>query len=193
MANVRKNLSTTTTRWRAARSGPFLAAALCFLLPFFTASSCGSGQETTATGVDIVMGTQLVAQQTMQPMFGPTAELGPIGPDPEAQAVSRAARPWTILALILTVLGAVLVIGRRWYWHAASALAAAAALGAVFEIGARLQAPEQDISPDWGLILAGALLFSTALWRGCILVAVLIPAAGTRPRSPTLTQSRPAP
>lgn len=193
MANFKEDLS-KATRWRAARSGPFVAAVLCFFLPFFTASSCGSGQETTATGVDIVMGTKLVAQQTMQPMFGPTTQLGPVGADPEAQAVSRAARPWTILALILTVLGAVLVIGQQWYWRAASALAAAAAVYAMFKIGSTFHAPEQDISADWGLILAGVILSLAALWRACILAAIEIPAMGTRPpRSRTLTRGQPTP
>jgi lysylphosphatidylglycerol synthetase-like protein (DUF2156 family) len=191
MAKVNEDLS-TATRWRAARSGPFLAVALCFLLPFFTASSCGSGQETTATGVDILTGTKLIAEQTMQPMFGPTTELGPVGPDPEAQGVSDAARPWTIMALILTLLGAALVTGRRWYWRAASALAAAAAVCAMFKIGSTFRAPGQDISAGWGLILAGVILSVTALWRG-IRVAIEIPAAGTRARSRTLARGQPTP
>jgi hypothetical protein len=173
----------TSRRWRAARSGPFITVALCFLLPFFTASSCGSGRETTATGVDIIVGTKLVAQQTLQPLLGATTELGPVGPDPEAQAVSRAARPWAITALILTALGGALVIGRQWYWHAASALAAAAALYAVFEIGSTLHAPEQEISADSGLILAGVMLFSTALWRARTLAAIELPAVRARTRN----------
>jgi len=91
---------------RAHRCAPFLVVAFCFLLPFFSLSSCGSGQVTTATGADIVTGSKLIRQQTTQPMFGHT-ELGPVGPDTEAQAASRAARPWAICLLALLMIGTV--------------------------------------------------------------------------------------
>src|SRR6185503_11154369 len=54
----------------------------------------------------IVTGSKLIRQQTTQPMFGHT-ELGPVGPDTEAQAASRAARPWAICLLALLMIGTV--------------------------------------------------------------------------------------
>jgi lysylphosphatidylglycerol synthetase-like protein (DUF2156 family) len=154
-----------------------VSVVLCFLLPFFTASSCGSGRETTATGVDIVLGAKLTAQQTSQPLFATGKELGPIGADPEAQAVSRAARPWTIAALLLTLLGTLLAIGLRRHWREASAAAAAATLIALFQISTAFHAPTQDISPGAGLMLACAILIVTELWQ-----IVALTRAGVRSR-----------
>ena len=151
---------------RPFRCVPFVVVALCFLLPFFSASSCGSGRHTTATGVDIITGAQLVAQQTRQPLlYGGHVELGPIGPDPEAQAVSREARPWTIIALALAMLGAVLVVVLRRHWRAASAVAATATLAALIQVESAFHAPRQDISSDTGLMLAYTILFGTAIWQ----------------------------
>jgi lysylphosphatidylglycerol synthetase-like protein (DUF2156 family) len=151
---------------RPLRCAPFVAVALCFLLPFFSASSCGSGRQTTATGVDIITGAQLIAQQTDQPLlFANGVKLGPIGPDPEAQAVSREARPWTIAALLLAMLGAGLVIGLSRHWRAASATSAGATLLALFQVGSAFHAPSQDISAKMGLILACIILFVTIIWQ----------------------------
>ena len=152
--------------WRPFRCAPFVAVALCFLMPFFSASSCGSGRQTTATGVDIITGAQLVAQQTDQPLlFANRVELGPIGPDPEAQAVSREARPWTIAALLLALIGAGLVVGLTRHWRAASATSAGATLLALFQIGSAFHAPRQDISAEMGLVLACIILFVTVIWQ----------------------------
>ena len=156
----------TWRKRRAFRCGPFVAVALCFLLPFFTASSCGSGRETTATGVDIITGAELVAEQTGQPLlFEGRVKLGPIGPDPEAQAVSREARPWTITGLLLALLGAGLAVGLSRHWRAASATSAGVTLVALFQIGSAFHAPRQDISPRMGLILACTILFVTVIWQ----------------------------
>jgi predicted outer membrane lipoprotein len=184
---------------RATRGGPFAAVVLCFLLPFFTASSCGSGRETTATGVDIVLGAKLTAQQTSQPLLSDgSVELGPIGADPEAQAVSRDARPWTITALLLTLLGTPLAIGLRRHWREASAAAAAATLIALFQIGSAFHAPHQDISPGAGLMLACAILIVNGLWQIVALMragdrsrrARVEAEADPRPRIPSTGQSR---
>ena len=150
---------------RPFRCAPFVAVALCFLLPFFSASSCGSGRQTTATGVDIITGAQLIAQQTDQPLLAEGVKLGPIGPDPEAQAVSREAQPWTIAALLLALLGAGLVVGLSRHWRAASATSAGATLLALFQVGSAFHAPRQDISAEMGLILAGIILFVTVIWQ----------------------------
>src|SRR5262245_5132794 len=53
-----------TTLSRVPRTTPLAAVALCFFLPFFTATSCGSGSETSATGVQLVTGATLHATQT---------------------------------------------------------------------------------------------------------------------------------
>jgi hypothetical protein len=152
--------------WRPFRCAPFVAVALCFLLPFFSASSCGSGRQTTATGVDIITGTQLVAQQTDQPLlFARGVKLGPIGPDPEAQAVSREARPWTITGLLLALLGAGLAVGLSRHWRSATAVSAGATLLALFQVGSAFHAPSQDISADTGLMLACIILFVTVIWQ----------------------------
>ena len=150
---------------RAVRGGPFLAVALCFLLPFFSASSCGSGRETTATGADIVLGTTLIAQQTSQPLFATGVQLGPAGPDPEAQRVSRAARPWAITALVIALVGAGLAGGLPRHRRGASATATVAALVALYQIGATFHAPDQDISAAEGLFLAWAILLGNGLWQ----------------------------
>jgi hypothetical protein len=84
---------------RCLRCTPFIAFVLCFLLPFFSVSSCEAGTNTDASGFDIVVGAKLIKQQTAQPISPipddgsgspppmPDVRLGPIGPDPEAQAV----------------------------------------------------------------------------------------------------------
>ena len=156
--------------WRPFRCAPFVAVALCFLMPFFSASSCGSGRQTTATGVDIITGAQLVAQQTDQPLlYARGVKLGPIGPDPEAQAVSRDARPWTITGLLLALIGAGLAVGLSRHWRAATAISAGATLLALFQVGSAFHAPRQDVSAEMGLVLACIILSVTVVWQICFL------------------------
>jgi hypothetical protein len=54
---------------KAVRCVPFAAVMLCFLLPFFTVSSCSDDSEAanayaTATGVDVVLGRSIHAHAT---------------------------------------------------------------------------------------------------------------------------------
>jgi hypothetical protein len=164
----------------ARRAAPFLAVAVCFLLPFSSASSCGSGISTDATGVDIVTGSRLVARQTEQPMcfntdnFAcPSVRLGrAVGPDPVAQAVSHAAQPWAIVALVLVLAGACLVVLGNRVWRAASLITAGAALFALFQMGSTFHTPRhaEDVSPDVGLIVAIIILGVTIIWVGVLAI-----------------------
>jgi hypothetical protein len=153
------------------RAAPFVAVALCFLLPFFTASSCGSGRHTTATGVDIVMGNRLIAQQTEKPLFfADQVKLGPIGPDRDAQAVSQAAQPWAIAVLVLALLGSGLAVAPGRHRRVATAATAVASLVSMLLVGSAFHAPRQDISPGSGLILASIILFLTDVWEVGVLI-----------------------
>jgi hypothetical protein len=178
-AGSRRELSSGDARLvRGMRGVPFLVVALCFLLPFFSASSCGSGVSTTATGLDIVTGKRLVAQRTSQPLCvntdpstcPPPPRLGAAGPDPIAQAVSHAAQPWAITALALVLVGAALVVLVNRYWRAAALTIAGAALAALLRMGDAFHARSEDISWETGAQLAILILLITIVWVGVLAI-----------------------
>jgi uncharacterized membrane protein YphA (DoxX/SURF4 family) len=163
---------------RGMRGVPFLAVALCFLLPFFSASSCGSGASTSATGLNIVTGARLVAQQTQQPLClstdpstcPPPAHLGATGADPVAQRVAVAARPWATTALVLVLVGAALVVVVNRFWRAASLISAGAVLVTLLGMGQSFHARGEDISWETGLQLAILILVVTITWVGVLTI-----------------------
>jgi len=165
---------------RLLRCTPFVAVALCFLLPFFSASSCDEGTETDATGFQIVAGSRLIKQQVKQPLFlvedngeptppPPKVPLGPIGPDVAAQAVADAARPWAALTLFVVVLGGCMVITSNRRWRGIRAIAAGLALSAWVEaaIAADNATPTRsraDFSLELGFALPLLILAVTGVW-----------------------------
>jgi hypothetical protein len=163
---------------RGMRGVPFLAVALCFLLPFFSASSCGSGASTSATGLNIVTGARLVAQQTEQPLClstdpstcPPPARLGATGADPVAQRVAVAARPWATTALVLVLVGAGLVVIVNRFWRAASLITAGAVLVTLVGMGQTFHARGEDISWETGPQLAILILVVTVTWVGVLAI-----------------------
>ena len=163
---------------RGLRCTPFIVVSLCFLLPFFSVSSCDSGTETEASGLDIVMGAKLIKQQTKQPLYlipddgsgspppVPNVRLGPIGPDLEAQAALGRARPWTATALVIVALGACLAVALKRRRRAAVAIAATVAFAALIQAGFAITdgPPTQaDVSIEKGMILAILILLGTAI------------------------------
>ena len=158
---------------RAHRCTPFLVVAVCFFLPFFTLSSCGSGHHTTATGVDIVAGSTLIRQQDAQPLFATyPQQLGPVGPDTQAMAASRAARPWAICLLVLLTVGAIaaVLVDRR------GVLATIAALSFVvlcLLLGSASGEPSSDdLKIEAGAWAALLTLLATTLWYAGAALAV---------------------
>jgi hypothetical protein len=179
-------------------------------------SSCDAGTTTTATGLDIVTGTQLTQKQTHQPtaviLGASTVPLGPIGPDPHAQAVSRAARTGAIAALVAIALGACLVVGLHRFWRAAGAIAAAVAFIALAHVGITATGspagapsgswpPAEGVSLEAGFLLASAVVFATMvgevwaiIWAGSSRCSDQTPHAGTQGlASPKLSGSQPEP
>jgi hypothetical protein len=165
---------------RCVRCTPFIAVVLCFLLPFFSLSSCAAGTDTDASGFDIVVGAKLIKQQTSQPLYlvpddgsgspppMPDVQLGPIGPDPEAQAVLRRARLWTVLALTLAVLGGCTAAALDRLRRPVVATVATAASVALILAGVAMTGgpPVQDgVSIEKGMILAIVILLGTAIWQ----------------------------
>ena len=158
---------------RLLRCTPFVAVALSFLLPFFSASSCDEGTETEATGFQIVAGSRLIKHQVKQPLFlgeePPKVPLGPIGPDPPAQAVADAARPWAALTLFVVALGGSLVVTMNRRWRGIRAIAAGLALSAWVEaaIAADTATPKRsraDFSLEMGFVLPLLILVVTCVW-----------------------------
>jgi hypothetical protein len=72
------------------------------------------------------------------------------------------------------VLGAVLVVGLRRHWRAASAVAAIATLAALIQVESAFHAPRQDISSDTGLTLAYTILFGTVIWQVAVFIHWLV-------------------
>ena len=175
---------------RAARATPFVCVALCFLLPFFSVSSCGAGTTATASGVDILTGARLTVVQTSQPI-GPVegdpgvppyqAPLGPVdGADPVVQAQLDRVRPWTIFGFAAVVLGSVLVVAVRGCWRipgAAAAIAALLALGYVWVavVGGMAVGADPSTDPEVGLNLAVFVLLLTAVGMGVGVVRSVVP------------------
>jgi len=174
---------------RCLRCTPFIAVVLCFLLPFFSVSSCDAGTNTDATGFDIVVGAKLIKQQTAQPLYlipddgsgtpppMPHVRLGPIGPDPEAQAVLRRARLWTVTALMLAALGGCMAAALDRRRRPVVATVATAASAALILAGSAMTGgpPAQDgVSIEKGMILAILILLGTAIWQ----VGAMIRSAG---------------
>jgi hypothetical protein len=52
---------------RLLRVTPSASVVFCFLLPFFSLSSCARDTETDATGFEIVAGSRLIKEQVEQP------------------------------------------------------------------------------------------------------------------------------
>jgi len=157
---------------RMLRSTPFAAVVLCFLLPFFSLSSCDDGTETDATGFQIVAGSRLTQEQVKQPLFfgtrPPKVRLGPIGPDAEAQTVAGAARPWIAITLIVVALGGCLVTTSR-RWRGIRAIAAGLALsvwveGAIAADTATPKSSRAEFSLEWGFGLPLLILIVTCVY-----------------------------
>ena len=180
---------------RARRSTPFVAVVLCFLLPFFSVSSCDAGTETDATGFQIVAGSRLIREQVKQPVYlipddgsgsapaVPHVRLGPIGPDAEAQAAADAARPWVVATLIVVALGGSLVAVLKRRWRGVRAIAAALGLSAWIGAGiaAHKAAPTSssaEFSLEWGFVLPLLILIATCVWGAW---AIARRAGGSRP------------
>lgn len=158
MAGITHTLSEIAPR--AVRSTPFVAVVVCFLLPFFSVSSCDDGTETDATGFQIVAGSQLIKEQ---------ANRGPIGPDPQAQTVAAAARPWAALALVVAAFGGCLVATRNRRWRGIRAIAAGLALSSW--VGAAVAADDAapkhsraEYNLEWGFVLPLLILVVTCVW-----------------------------
>lgn len=179
MAETTNKLSQTAPR--ALRSIPFAAVVCCFLLPFFSVSSCDAGTETDATGFQIVAGSRLIQEQVKQPVFlvpddgsgsqpaVPQVPLGPIGPDAQAQSVADAARPWVVLTLAVVALGGCLVVAMNRRWRVIRPIAAGLALSTW--IGAAIAAGDgapkhsgAELSLEWGFVLALLILIATFVW-----------------------------
>lgn len=178
MAEITHESSKTATR--LLRCTPFVAVALCFLLPFFSASSCDDGTETEATGFQIVAGSRLIQYQVKQPLFlsedsgeptppPPDVPLGPIGPDLQAQAVADAARPWAALTLFIVALGGCLVVTMNRRWRGIRVIAAGLALSAWVEAAIAVDAAtptgsRADFSLEMGFVLPLLILIVTCVW-----------------------------
>jgi hypothetical protein len=166
---------------RLLRATPFALVAFCFLLPFFSLSSCDSGTETDATGFQIVAGSRLVQEQAKQPLYlipddgsgsppaVPHVRLGPIGPDAEAQTVAGAARPWVALTLIVVALGGCAMVTTNRRWRGIRAIAAGLALSAW--VGAAIAADDAVPTParaeftlEWGFGLPLLILTVTCVY-----------------------------
>lgn len=151
---------------RAHRCVPFMVVAVCFFFPFFSLSSCDSGQQTTVTGVDIVTGSTLIRQQQTQPLFGQHTTLGAVGADATAHKASGAARPWAIGLLVLTVVGtaaALLVDHRRRAFLGAIAAISAITLLQLLESASAIPASD-EFQVEGGAIVAFLALVATTLW-----------------------------
>jgi len=179
MAETTQDLSEVAPR--LVRSTPFVAVVLCFLLPFFSASSCDDGTETDATGFQIVAGSRLIQKQVKQPFYlipddgsgtppaTPHVPLGPIGPDSQAQAIADATRPWAALTLFVVVLGGCLVVVMNRRWRGVRVIAAGLALSAW--VGAAITADNsapahsrEEFSLEWGFVLPLLILIATCVW-----------------------------
>lgn len=167
-------------RWyRAIRCVPFAAVMLCFLLPFFTVSSCSDDSEApsadaTATGVDVVLGRVIHATPDNQP----AAEV-----QAEAQSLSRSARPWAIITLILCGLGIALSLGVRRRHRLVNAGVSAATLWAVIMIWRAVTAPaDGGANPDSGLLLASLVLALSLGLQVCVFIWLGL-AHALRPRT----------
>ena len=173
MAEITRELSEIARR--LPRATPVGAVVLCFLLPFFSLSSCDAGTETEASGFQIVAGSRLVAQQVSQPAYvslddgSGSSRLGPIGPDADAQAVADAARPWVTLTLVLVAVGGCLVVLTDRRWRGIRAIATGLALSTWVEASsaARTAVPKQsqaDFSLKIGVVLPLLILIVTCVW-----------------------------
>jgi hypothetical protein len=136
---------------RLLRATPFALVVFCFLLPFFSLSSCGGETETYATGFQIVAGSQLIKEQVKQPApFGapPQAPRRPIGHDTQAQPIAEAARPWVALTLIVVAVGGCLMVTTNPRWRGIRAIAAGLALSAW--VAAAIAADDAVLKHSWG-------------------------------------------
>ena len=93
----------------------------------------------------------------------------PIGPDPGAQPMADAARPWVTLTLIVVAVGGCLVVIMNRRWRGIRAIASGLALAAWVEaaIAADTATPKslrQESSVDWGFVLPLRILTVTCVW-----------------------------
>lgn len=124
---------------RLLRATPFALVVFCFLLAFFSLSSCSGDTETDATGFQIVAGTQLIKKDVNR---------GPVGPDEQAQSIAAAARPWVALTLIVVAVGGSLMVTTNPRWRGIRAIAAGLALCAW--VGAAIAADDAVPKHAWG-------------------------------------------
>jgi hypothetical protein len=162
-----------STSHRILRCSPFAAAAICFLLPFFSVSSCGANSAVaSSTGVEIVVGAE---PDVEAPDGGQVAPGDPIVA--EARSISQAARPWAVLAAILVAAGIVLMVRMARHHRIAALLIAACAVGALFQVAGAVDIPSSDGTPGDGLLLAIVVLATAALWQVCALAFLAVRAA----------------
>lgn len=156
---------------RGLRCSPFVVVALCFLLPFFSVTSCDTGPQATATGIEVVLGTNPAVEQT-----GHTVpHQGRFESD--ARSISQAARPWATATLILAIVGIVLMVRVGRLFRLTSLAISAAALGAVFKIWGAIDVPPGDGTPGDGLLLGGMVLLLTVVWQACALTFLVVRSA----------------
>ena len=160
-------------RHKALRCFPFVAVALCFLLPMFSVSSCGEGQTTVeSTGIEVVLGADPVVvtadKQTRQ--SDRTIES-------EARSISQAARPWAIAALILAIAGIVLMVTTVRLHRIVAFAVAVAAFGALAKVWGAVDVQSGDGTPGGGLLLASAVLFLAAVWQAGALTFLAVRSA----------------
>src|SRR5690348_4275840 len=162
---------------KALRCSPFAVVALCFLLPFFSVSSCGEDSPVaSSTGIEIVVG----ADPSVEAPDG--GEVAPGDPTvADARSISQAARPWAILAAVLVAAGVVLMVRMARRHRIAAFLIAVCAVGALFQVAGAVDTSSGNGSPEGGLILAVLVLLLAALWQACALAFLAVRAA-LRPR-----------
>ena len=168
--------------WRKGlRCLPFAVVTLCFLLPFFSVSSCtdsGDGPQATGLGIGIIAGAKPDVEQigpTVQPPGPPIASEVQI--ESEAKSISQDARPWATAALILAIAGTVLMVRMGRLYRITSLAISAAALGAMFMIWGAVNVPSGDGTPNVGLLLASLVLFLTVVWQACAVTFLAVRAA----------------
>jgi hypothetical protein len=168
--------------WRKGlRCFPFAVVTLCFLLPFFTVSSCtdnGDGPQATGFGIGIIAGVKPGVEQirpAQQPSGPPIASEAQI--ESEAWSISQDARPWATAALILAFAGTVLMVRMGRLYRITSLAISAAALGAMFNIWGAVNVPSGDGTPNVGLLIASVVLFLTVVWQACAVTLLAVRAA----------------
>ena len=156
-------------RRRGLRCAPLAAFLLCFLLPFFSVTSC-DGTEATVTGIQVVLGANPDVQPAEQRHGSPSAIDSEL--ESEARSISQAARPWATGGLILAIVGIVLMVRVNRLHRVTSLAISAAALGAMVKMWG--VAP---LDAGAGLLLGSVVLLVTVVWQACALTFLAVRSA----------------